>query len=332
MVSDTSRNGGDNMIATNRRRTMGKVESMPADVIMTTETNPAVLAICYAQGWCANPNYMTKSEAEAVTSVGTVFRNNTDITHFDEFEYFTGVTSLASYAFVCKNLTTIKIPDSVTTIGSRAFNVQGGNLRYVTIGRGVTSIGSMAFSIHIHLQKVTFNGSISAARNITNAYLQYTREYDSDVYTVIDGVLYNGTELIAYPGQNGITSFTVPSFVTKIGNYTFNTNQWLKNIVINEGCTVLGDYAFQNSKLQTIDLPSTLTTIAQRCIYQINPLYSITSRAMTAPSASATYALEDLGSSASQAKVIYVPSGATGYDAGKWATLVSSGWTLNTIS
>ena len=94
---------------------------------------------------------------------------------------------------------------------------------------------------------------------------------------------------------------------------------------------MLAEYAFQNSKLRTIDLPSTLTTIAQRCVYQINTLYSITSRAMTAPNTSADYALATLGSSASQTKMIYVPSGATGYNAGKWATLISNGWTLSEI-
>ena len=87
-------------------------EQSSSDIIMTSTSNPQVLAVCHAQGWCSNPNYMTKSEAEAVTSIGTVFRDNTAITHFDEFEYFTGVTSLASYAFACKNLTTVKIPDS----------------------------------------------------------------------------------------------------------------------------------------------------------------------------------------------------------------------------
>lgn len=311
---------------------MGKVETIPSDAIMTYVTNPQVLAVCYAQGWCANPKYMTATEAAAVTSVGTVFQNNTAITHFDEFEYFTGVTSLASYAFACKNLTTIKIPDSVTTIGSRAFNITGGKLQYISIGRGVTSIGSYAFSGQDNLNKVKFNAATSSITTHGSSYLYLTKEFESDVYTVIDGVLYNGTTLFAYPGRKVGTSFTVPSFVTSIGQYSFHTNQTLRNLTINEGVTTISQYAFQTSTLQTIDLPSTLTTIGQRCIYQINPLYSITSRATTAPNTSANYALQNLGSSASQTKMIYVPSGATGYDAGKWATLVSSGWTLSTIS
>lgn len=314
-----------------RRRLMSStVKSLPTDIIMTTSTNPQVLAVCYAQGWCSNPNYMTATEAAAVTSVGTVFQNNTTITHFDEFEYFTGITSLSNYAFVCKNLTTIKLPDSVTAIGTRCFNIAGGQLKTITIGRGVTSIGQYCFSGQSNLTKVTYNGSARPFYN--NTYLYQAREFDSDVYTVIDGVLYDGNTLFAYPGQKNSTSFTVPSFVTSIGQYAFHTNQTLRNIVINEGCTTLSQYGFQTSKLQTIDLPSTLTTIGQRCLYQMNNLYSITSRAMTAPNTSANYALQNLGSSASQAKVIYVPSGATGYNAGKWATLTSDGWTLNTIS
>lgn len=79
----------------NRRRTMNP-KGPQVNKIMTTATNAPVLAICYAQGWCANSNYMTDVEAAAVTSIGTVFKGVNTITHFEEFKYFTGVTSLSS--------------------------------------------------------------------------------------------------------------------------------------------------------------------------------------------------------------------------------------------
>lgn len=303
----------------------------PYDIIMTSESNPQVLSVCYAQGWCANPNYMTATEASAVTTIGTTFRN-TSISHFDEFEYFTGITSLDSYAFACASLRTIKLPDTVTTIGTRAFNIANGNLRYISIGRGVASINGYAFSGQSKLTKVKFNGKPSCMYQsnlgLVAAYMYYVKEFESDVYTVIDDVLYNGTTLLAYPPAKPGTDFSTPSFVTSIYGRAFQQASSLRNLVINEGCTSLGPSALQNSSLRTLDLPSTLTTLGNRCIYQINYLYSITSRAMTAPNTSAEYALQNLGSSASQAKVIYVPSGATGYNAGRWGSLISSGWTL----
>jgi hypothetical protein len=43
-------------------------------IIMTSESNPEVMKICYNQGWAASPYEMYASEAAAVTSIGNVFR------------------------------------------------------------------------------------------------------------------------------------------------------------------------------------------------------------------------------------------------------------------
>ncbi|WP_394901913.1 leucine-rich repeat domain-containing protein, partial [Bacteroides xylanisolvens] len=57
-----------------------------------------------------------------------------------------GVTSIGSYAFSgCSSLTSITITDGVTNIGSYAFSGCS-SLTSITIPDGVTSIGSYAFS------------------------------------------------------------------------------------------------------------------------------------------------------------------------------------------
>lgn len=89
------------------------------EILMTTETNPEVLAICYAKGWCHNPNFMTKTEASLVTNIGS-FDGNKTITHFEELEYF-NITSIATACFRNTKLTSITIPSKVTSIGSYAF-------------------------------------------------------------------------------------------------------------------------------------------------------------------------------------------------------------------
>ena len=89
--------------------------------IMTTETNPEVLAVCYAQGWCASPDKMTSLEAAAVTDIGTVFSFNTSITHFEELEYF-GVTSYADNAFKgCTNLIKVKMSAATASFNGSLF-------------------------------------------------------------------------------------------------------------------------------------------------------------------------------------------------------------------
>lgn len=88
---------------------------------ITKATNPKVMTIVYAQGWAANENYMTFEEAAAVTSVGTVF-NGTDIDGFDEFQYFTGLTSLNENSFRNCKMTSIIVPEGVRTFGLRSFS------------------------------------------------------------------------------------------------------------------------------------------------------------------------------------------------------------------
>lgn len=95
-------------------------------IIMTSESNPEVMAICYNQGWAANQDYMYKSEAEAVTDIGTAFYNGkycsftfeNFIYSFDEFKYFTSVTKLGTSAFNNQyELVSIKLPKSIYELG-----------------------------------------------------------------------------------------------------------------------------------------------------------------------------------------------------------------------
>ena len=92
----------------NRRRYMGGGGTVD-EIIMTSSTNPEVLAICYAQGWASHADYMTKREAEAVTSFGRVFEDSQIIT-FDELIYFTNITNLNVLAFHNSTVTWLRFP------------------------------------------------------------------------------------------------------------------------------------------------------------------------------------------------------------------------------
>ena len=95
------------MRAINRRRCMGS--SIPDEIIMTSQSNPSVMAICYAQGWAAHADFMTKREAEAVTSFEIAFKNS-QITTFDELVYFTSLTRLENNAFQSSTVTWLRFP------------------------------------------------------------------------------------------------------------------------------------------------------------------------------------------------------------------------------
>lgn len=123
-----------------RRRPVEKIENY----LMTTETNPQVLSVCYAQGWCASPDYMTYEEAANVTDIGTVFRDNTQITHFEELNFF-GVSYMEDYAFSgCNNLLRIVLPAKLKDISYSCFRDTKSSFE-ISIPEGVTNILGASF-------------------------------------------------------------------------------------------------------------------------------------------------------------------------------------------
>ena len=118
----------------------------------------AVKAIC-VENWDTNGDgELSYSEAAAVASIPqSVFAGNTTITSFDEFQYFTGLTSL-SYTeeldegehdyfgtfYHCTSLASIVLPSSLETISVASFR-ECTALTSITIPSSVTRIQSMAF-------------------------------------------------------------------------------------------------------------------------------------------------------------------------------------------
>ena len=75
------------------------------------------------QNWGTSiPGRITKEEAAAVTTLGSVFTGNTNITSFNELEYFTGLTTLRTAFQNCTGLTSVKISKSPLTNMYYAFN------------------------------------------------------------------------------------------------------------------------------------------------------------------------------------------------------------------
>lgn len=117
--------------------------------------DPAVEAVLMAKGVSSDGVGITTADVEKVTSIGTWFKGNTEITSFDEFEKFTGVTFITSSgnnqanngAFQnCTNLESIALPTSVTVIGDHSFN-------------GCTSLSSISGVDNVTLiARTAFNG------------------------------------------------------------------------------------------------------------------------------------------------------------------------------
>ena len=121
-----------------------------------TLADSKVKALCIANWDYNDDGELSEAEAAAVTSIGTMFRDNTEITSFDELPYFTGLTAIESRAFSgCSNLVSISLPN-VSTIDYAAF-AGCSSLTKINIPRSVRSIDDHAFNGCNSLQKVTVN-------------------------------------------------------------------------------------------------------------------------------------------------------------------------------
>lgn len=120
--------------------------------------DPNVKALCVAN-WDKNSDgELSKAEAAAVTTLGTVFKNKTDITSFDEFQYFTGLTAVEADAFYNASLTSIVLPNTITEIKLRAFSRT--RLTSIQFPEGLTTIGERAFDNAESLEYVKFPQSL----------------------------------------------------------------------------------------------------------------------------------------------------------------------------
>ena len=168
----------------------------------------------------------------------------------------------------------IKFDAPVTSIGERAFNFC--TLTSVTIPDSVTSIGNGAFSRCNYLTSVTIPYSVSeiadgafACCNRMNAF--YGKYASSDNRCLI----VNNT-LIAYANTSGKT-FYIPNSVTEIGYYAFHECTALERIIIPNSITSIQDNLFTGCfSLTSVTIPDSVTSIGNYAFYYCSSLESVT--------------------------------------------------------
>ncbi len=206
---------------------------------------------------------------EGVTNVGVeAFDSCYNLT---TVELPNGLTSIGDRAFLSSALSNIDFPSSLTSIGDSAF-WDCRSLTNIIIPNGVKSIGNDAFEKCIHLISVVIPESVisiggaafsecSALTSISVAPMN--NNYYSDEY----GCLYSKdqTVLMQYPSGNSRTTYEIPDGVTNIRVRAFEDSSNLTSIVVPNSVTSIGEEAFRDcTKLERIELPDGLTSINGR--------------------------------------------------------------------
>jgi hypothetical protein len=191
-------------------------------------------------------------EGAHVVTINGAFQNRSAITAVIIPD---SVTSIGERAFLgCTGLTSIRLPDSLTSIGERAFENTG--LTSITLPDGLINIGSRAFH-----RTAWFNSQPEGVVYIGNIAYSYKDALDSEgddrIPTEeeaarrregISVVLRDDTIAIAdgaFAGRN-LKSITLPHGLLHIGNNAF-IRTWLTNISIPDSVTSIGTGVFEGA-------------------------------------------------------------------------------------
>lgn len=155
------------------------------------------------------------------------------------------VTAIGEGAFAQSEVQQVVIPNSVTSIGSRAF-IYCGKLNSVTIPESVETIGSYAFS---------------GCYNLKNIKLP------QDLKTIEEGL---------FKGCNQLQAITIPEKVTKIGPYAFNGCRDVTTVSLNEKLDSICSNAFSGCGLLSVAIPNTVRFIESEAFKECPSLKTLT--------------------------------------------------------
>ena len=197
-------------------------------------------------------------EAASVTTVDKDFFGSykKSVTSFNEFQYFTSVTTIGDYAFQdctfasivlpenlqslgqysfirCRQLESIRIPEKVTTIGGSAF-LGCYALSQIDLPAGLTDMGRSIFAYCTSLQEVVFPDGFGATGN----------SMFSECESLERVVLPNSLQRLTYGTFSGcikLREIVGGEYLTEIGSRAFRNCVSLKTFHIPESVTTLGD-------------------------------------------------------------------------------------------
>lgn len=237
--------------------------------------DPEVFRILMSKGVSSDGVGITRDDAARVTTIGTWFKGNTEITNFNGLELFVGVTSLDAEAFSgCTNLNYVSLKN-IRSIGIDA--LKNTNIHYVDAPY-LTGVNRYAFTETHALVSVNIP---SCTQILQGGFYQsnlQSIECDNVGEIDIDGL--KGT---------GIRELSLPK-VNTIGVDAVNLCSSLVRVGIGDSITSIGNFAFGNdTSLDTVIIRAATPPTAGRGIFEYTGIDSGTGFIYVPDASVATY-------------------------------------------
>ncbi len=271
-----------NLVVTVPREAVGKYRSatgwknltvMPAGLIGFADS--AVKTICLANWDTNSDGELSYAEAAAVKSLGEVFKNNANITSFNELQYFTGLTTLEDNVFyLCTKLASVTLPSTITSIGQSAFS--GCKLlKNVFLHEGITSIGQDAFNTCEKLISITLPQSLTTIGNFAFNESGLRGIYIPAGVTSLGKILFakckDLTSIVVDQNNAVYDSRNNCSAIIETASNTLK--EGCRTTIIPETITAIGDYAFRYRGIPSLVVPESVNAIGRQAFMCTNQTY-----------------------------------------------------------
>ena len=285
-----------------------KIISLLLSILMIITSIPLMAVNSFAADEITSGDYKYTVLDDGTAKITHYTGSATELTMPSEIDGYS-VTSIgyrAFYFYDCYSLTSITIPDSITSIDSYAFydgiplteiSVNSENANYTSengvlfnkdktkivrypagkkdssysIPDSVTSIGDCAFSGCTSLTSITIPDSVTSIGN--HAFFGFDGSSLTSI-TIPDSVISIGENAFSW---SALTSITIPDNVTSIGASAFSVCTSLVSATIGNGVTSIGKNAFATCKsLASVTIGNGVTSIGGRAFYDCTSLTSVT--------------------------------------------------------
>ena len=171
-----------------------------------------------------------------------------------------GVTTIGDYSLNYIPMISLSIPSSATRIGHAAFYACS-KLTSVTIPESVTTIrsGAGAFSGCVSITAFTVDADNPAFISIDGVLFSKDQK-----------------RLVIYPSAKTGSAYDIPATVNIIGNHAFNTKKQLTSLTIPNSVTKIEEWAFNQCVFSSLTIPESVTAIDHAAFYGCGKMTSLT--------------------------------------------------------